>query len=181
MEEFNRNGCKFTLDDVCRKLKISKKTIYQYFDSKEKILEEILRESFDDVHQKQTLIFQDDHGDTRDKLERILTSESKYERRIAVERVAEFEQYYPQLHRLLLDKYATEWDYVMQLLERGMAEGIFRPINPALVQRLLQEGMQTLHRGGFLARSGLSYWEAIRQMVSIILDGISVRKNEGEE
>ena len=52
IEAFNEHGCKLNLDDISQKLHISKKTIYRHFASKEEILEQIMTETFDDVHAK---------------------------------------------------------------------------------------------------------------------------------
>lgn len=175
IEAFNEYGCKLNLDDISQKLHISKKTIYRHFASKEEILEQIMTETFDDVHAKQRVIYDNPEWGTREKLRRILTAESKYERAIDMERLPEVQQVYPRLHAAMLEKYATEWELAMTLFRRGVEEGIFRPVNPHLVQRMLQEGMQTVHRGEFLKMSGMTYWEAIAQMVDIILDGVSVR------
>ena len=175
IEAFNGKGCRFTLDDVAKLLHISKKTIYRWYESKEAILETILLETFDDVHEKQRVIYENPAWGTREKLTRLLTAESKYERAIDMKRLSEVQEVYPRLHALMLQKYTTEWGLALALLERGVQEGVFRPVNVHLVQRLLQEGMQTMHRDGFLERSGMSYWEGVSQMVEIILDGIAAR------
>ena len=38
IEEFTRNGLKFTMSDLAKRLGISKKTIYTFFDSKQSVL-----------------------------------------------------------------------------------------------------------------------------------------------
>ncbi|MCB9234687.1 MAG: TetR/AcrR family transcriptional regulator [Bacteroidia bacterium] len=53
LEAFNQDGYrKVSMDLVCRQLKISKKTIYRHFKSKEEILEEILREQLREIESK---------------------------------------------------------------------------------------------------------------------------------
>lgn len=43
---FQAKGLKFTLDELASELSISKKTIYQYFPSKEAILNEVVDDGF---------------------------------------------------------------------------------------------------------------------------------------
>ena len=43
---FQAKGLKFTLDELASELRISKKTIYQYFPSKEAILNEVVEYGF---------------------------------------------------------------------------------------------------------------------------------------
>ena len=49
IQVFNKKGLKFTMDDVADELKISKKTIYKEFSSKDEIFETMVDYVFDNI------------------------------------------------------------------------------------------------------------------------------------
>ena len=53
---FNAAGARFTLNDVCRPLRISKKTIYTVFPGKEALLCAMIDEGFRRVKEEEELI-----------------------------------------------------------------------------------------------------------------------------
>lgn len=160
------------LNDVAKGLRISKKTIYKYFDSKEDLLLKVINECFDSVHEAQRVIYESSLG-TREKLIAILTAETKYDMDISFEMGYEFEKMYPALYGRIVENYESEWGYVLELLERGKREGIFGDVCVELVRKLLSHGMEMMHEDDFLIRNGLKYKQAIRQMVDIVIGGIS--------
>lgn len=51
-EELKENGIKFTMDDLARRLGISKRTLYEYFSSKADILDALIEDAFAEVDKK---------------------------------------------------------------------------------------------------------------------------------
>lgn len=176
LELFNEKGYDFTLDELTSRLHISKKTIYKYFHGKEDIFREVILESFDSVHAKQQEYYDDSSLSIEEKLVAILNTRSKYENLVSIEKTNGLQEHYPDLYVLLMKNYATQWDKVEDLLHEGMDEKIFRSdLNVPLVENLLIEGMQMMHRDNVLRKSGLSYREAIKEVVGFVLNGIKVR------
>lgn len=159
-----------------RALHISRKTIYKYFLSKEEILFAILEETMSGIRAEQARIALDDTLTTREKLRRALTIKTRYENDFRLDRVYETEHDSPQVYRRFLESYEKEWSLVETLLRRGIEEGVYRPVSVGLVRTLLQNGLQMLCRGNFLERNQLSYTDAERQMVDIVLSGIETGK-----
>lgn len=176
---FNEKGCHFTLDDIEKNLKISRKTVYKYFLSKQEIIMSIIDGMSEEIREKQRAIYEDGGLSTKEKLLRALTVETKYERRIHLERVSELEQSFPEVYEFLRRSYEREWQIVTELLLKAKAEGIVREdANIEITKGLLQSGMQMLTSGDFLARSGLSYHEALTQVVYTVIGGIEKSEEE---
>lgn len=177
VELFQKEGFAFRLDEIAKELHISKKTIYQYYGGKEDIFRSFIIDSFASVHDFQEKIYNDSSLSTIEKLREILNARSKYEDSLAIEKTMGLKDVYPNCYKLILESYTTQWEKVTQLLEQGEKEGIFRKdLNIVLVENLLMEGMQMMHRDDVLAKTGLSYREAIEEVVSLVLEGIEVRK-----
>ena len=71
IEEFTRNGLKFTMNDVAKALGISKKTIYTVFESKQDVLMAIADRYARDFTDMRQEIEADTELDTLEKLERL--------------------------------------------------------------------------------------------------------------
>lgn len=171
---FNQSGFDFKMDELAKALHISKKTIYKYFSTKEDIFRVLIIESFQSVHDRQLEIFNNPSLTIKEKLLQILNSRSKYEDQLSVEKTLSLKDYYPKLYDLILETYQTQWDHVDYLLTQGKKENIFRDdIDNEVVKTMLMEGMQMMHRDNVLQKSGLSYRQAIAQVVDIIINGIS--------
>jgi AcrR family transcriptional regulator len=169
---FNEKGCRFTLDDIVAELKISRKTFYKYYLSKEDVLKEIIDVMHGAVYPQQCDIFEDSTLSTEEKLYRCLTLRLPHEDEIDLNRIYEIEQYYPEVYAYFMGVYEQGWELTETLLRRGMEEGVFRTQSVELVRSLLESGLKMLYQGDFLQRSGLVYHKALEETVSIILRGI---------
>lgn len=59
IDEINENGLKFTMDKLAKRLVMSKKTIYKYFENKEKLLDEVVDYSFDQIQLSKKKVMRD--------------------------------------------------------------------------------------------------------------------------
>lgn len=172
MQYLAQYGCKFSVDDMVKSLDMSKRTFYRYFESKEVLLMALVDLLTDEVQGTMSTIAKDDTLSTDEKLYRVLTIETNFEKVVSFRRIPELEKYYPGVYRYLLERYELDWSVSEKLLVQGMQEGIYKEQNVDLIKNLLQNGMQMLCKGDFLERNGLTYQEGLHQVVQIILAGI---------
>ena len=66
--EFSDKGIKFTMDDVAKRIRISKKTIYNFFKNKEVLLLETIDFGFAEVQKQKQEIVNDKDMDIIDKI-----------------------------------------------------------------------------------------------------------------
>ena len=87
----------------------------------------------------------------------------------------ELNTYYPRLYELIINTYRTQWDKVKKLIIQGQENGVFKKdINVTLVQTMMMESMQMMHRDNLLNKANLSYRDAIKEASEIIVSGISL-------
>ncbi|MGB4658901.1 MAG: TetR/AcrR family transcriptional regulator [Mobilitalea sp.] len=170
---FNEKGCRFTLDDIVQRMRVSRKTIYKYFLSKEDIFKAIIDEAYDDIHVKQNLIVNDETLSVKVKMFRVCTVETKYDKKMRLDKIYESEQLLPDIYHYFMAKYEKGWEIVEDLLQQGIEENVFEEVSVAMVISMLINGMKTLCHGNFLEENKLTYQEALEQTVSIIIKGIS--------
>lgn len=181
IRQFNEQGAGFTMDSIARSLKISKKTIYKYFLSKDAIFCSLVDEIQEGIYEEQKKIAADESLAPVNKLYRLLTVKAKYEDIARLDRITELETTAPALYRYFMAAYETQWSLVEAALAEGMEAGIYKKVDVRLARMLLQNGMQMLYRGNLLTEGGKSYQELLHQVVTLVLDGICERKTERKE
>ena len=169
---FNDRGLKFTMDELAASLGMSKKTIYAAFPSKEKMLEEMVDYVFDFIQRDKAAILGDDTLPYLEKLRRVLTTlTDKYES-IDLRRLYDLESRYGAVYAKVARRLETGWEGTTALLEQGIREGALRPFPIPIFKLMMETTLQQFFRNDVLLRSGISYQEALGQVVDILLRGI---------
>jgi hypothetical protein len=57
----------------------------------------------------------------------------------------------------------------------GIAEGVFRPVNTAVLREILYSTMETMLTDKFLLQNNLTYEEALNQTLDILFSGLLSR------
>ncbi len=168
IELFNEFGPRFSMETLSKKLKISKKTLYKYFSSKESLLEYIIDESFNEVHKKQEKIYTS-NLDCERKLREILTTSFSREDSIKFEKIQDIKKYYPNLFKEIETRYIQQWDYVEKLLKEGEKNNIFEFWSISYLIALMKSAMSLVitHLDGTT-----SYKNALNQSINNIVDSI---------
>lgn len=169
---FNDRGLKFTMDELAAALGMSKKTIYAAFPSKEKMLEEMVDYVFDFIGRDKAAILGDDTLPYLEKLRRVLTTlTDKYES-IDLRRLYDLESRYGAVYAKVARRLETGWEGTTALLEEGIRRGVLRPFPIPIFKLMMETTLQQFFRNDVLLRSGISYQEALGQVVDILLRGI---------
>ena len=125
-----------------------------------------------EVQETMSAIAKDDTLSTDEKVYRVLTIETNFEKVVSFRRIPELEKYYPAVYQYLLERYELDWSVSKRLLIQGMEEGIYKEQNVELIKNLLQNGMQMLCKADFLECNEMTYQEGLHQVVEIVLAGI---------
>ena len=165
IEEFTRNGLKFTMNDVAKALGISKKTIYTVFESKQDVLMAIADRYARD--------FADTELDTLEKLERLFCAIPTKYYNIGLSRIFELAQKYPKQYKYLMEAVSQGWALAEQYLEKGIREGkIRKDISKPVVMAMIRGTVTCFLESDILYKNGLTYEQGKEEMVQIIMKGI---------
>ena len=161
---------KFTMDEIAADLKISKKTIYKHFKSKDVIIFEYFNE-----------IIESDKNDTLesikkdcslvDKLNSIIYSYHKYKLPVNVLDEA-YKFYYDEWEEIQKLK-----DFKLKLIENTLKEameaGILKSnIQLHIVSAILESVSNTFLDYKFLSKNNITMKEAMNEAITILLHGI---------
>jgi AcrR family transcriptional regulator len=163
-----------TVDEICRRLKCSKSTLYSIADSREQIIQAVTRHFF----ARATATIEAEVAQEKDPARRIiryLNGVGTAMRRNSVAFYVDMVSYQPtaNIYHLNSDAAARR---VRELIEQGVEIGAFRRANATLAAQaiaLLIDGVQS---GELLQATGLSAGEAFSELGELLVNGLSIRR-----
>lgn len=172
MEELRDYGTKFTMDSLASRLGISKRTLYEHVPSKHAVIELVIDKTFADIRYQQKQVLENARLSTLDKLKRMFTIIPHFSENIDYRRVTELKKGYSDLYNKIEEELESDWEPALQLLKKGMEEGVIKPKNIALLRILLTDIFQKLIDGNMLIKNGITYEMAMNELIAIIFEGI---------
>ena len=132
-----------TMEDIARKLGISKKTIYQHFSDKEQILYQVIQDKTarDQLEMECRVI------ETENPVEEILSVLNilrKKADQVSPNLLIDIKRYYPQAFAIFRQyKEGQIMRSILENIQKGISQGIYRmDINPAILARLRVEQIE---------------------------------------
>lgn len=161
---------KFTIDEIASDLKISKKTVYKYFSSKD----EIIRAYFEitTLTDKKSIsnALLENCG-IPDKIHAIVYSSHKY--RLPVSILMEAKLFYPEEWLKIEELKQFKLNATIDLLNQGAEEGIFKSdVHFMVLSKMLENIANIFTDYDFLLDNHLNTREAIDEAIKILFDGI---------
>ncbi|MBQ8823051.1 MAG: TetR/AcrR family transcriptional regulator [Lachnospiraceae bacterium] len=172
IDVFQEKGLKFTMDDVAKKIKISKKTLYQVFATKEEMLLALADYCFADIKRSEKEVLLDESLSTLDKLKKIMIVLPERYQNIGLSKLYELKEKFPDVYMTVAKYLETDWDATISLLEKGMEEGSIKKLPIPVIKAMVEGTIQHFFASPVLVESNLSYEEGLQQMLDIIFDGI---------
>ena len=175
IEEFGEKGMKFTMDDVAKRLSISKKTLYTVFADKEDMFLAVADYCFADIKRSEKAILERDDLDVVEKIEKIMVVLPERYQNIGLSNLYQLQEKYPHVYGRVANYLETDWDATIGLLEQGMREGKIRKVSVPVVKAMVESTIQHFFASGVLVENGSSYEQGLQEMIHVIIDGIKVK------
>lgn len=167
---------KFTVDEVASELRISKKTLYQYFSSKDEMIREYFEENMTSDRQS-VLDAMNSKQDFFEKIHAIVHSSHRY--RMPVPVLNEAQQFYPDEWEKIEQLKQFKLDVFHKLLKDSAEKGILRPdIHFGILSSMLDRVSDMFIDTDFLLENGLKTTQAIDEALAIIIYGIVKKDSE---
>ena len=176
MEVFNEKGLKFTMDDVADELKISKKTIYKEFSSKDEIFETMVDYVFDNIKVREEEILNSSVYSTEEKIRLLLSAMPEGYRNINFQELHPLKDKYPKVYKKVQKRLETGWEPTINLLEQGKNEGVIRlEVDLKIVKIMLEASLERFFEKDVMKGSGRKYNDYLNEVVDILLCGITAK------
>lgn len=172
LQAFNQKGLKFTMDDVAKILQMSKKTIYTVFRDKKELFLAMVDYLFDCIKESERQVLENRALTTLGKIKAVLGVMPEGYKEVDFRQLYLLKDKYPSIYRQVERRLETGWEATIALIERGIAEGVVRPIQIPILKLMLEAALEQFFQRDILIQHGLSYQQALDEVVTILVDGI---------
>lgn len=174
IQVFNQKGMKFTMDDVAKELGMSKKTIYTVFADKQELVYDMVDYCFDSIKESETRVIRNAGLTTLEKIQGIMGVLPDGYKEIDFSQLYILKDKYPRIYTRVEERLESGWDSTMELLQKGMDEGVIRKVDKAIVKVMFEATLEQFFRRDVLVKNHISYSDALTEVVDIICNGIRV-------
>lgn len=171
IEELGARGIRFTLDDVARRVGISKKTIYQYYASKDELFAKMVEATMADIERQECAIMERDLS-FGERLRALITIEPQLTSKVSDHVKEDFRRFRPREWERMDEFYRKRIAALSEMLEQGMRNGDVRPLNSKIAARMLYGGIMEFCQYGSLKENNLTFMDALRAVTDVFLYGI---------
>ena len=179
--KFFRNGFyKTTRDEIAVELRMSKKTIYKFFPSKDDLVKAITKFFMNKMKNKILPVLNSDKN-AIEKLGDLINVLAKASERISAERLEDLKKYYPSLWNEI-DKFRTEMMFgnITKVIDQGKKEGLFVDYPTNIIMHVLVASVRSIVNPDFILNNNFSIIEAARFAFRIVITGILTDKGKKE-
>ncbi len=181
--EINRDGADFHMDELARRLRISKRTLYEQFSSKQEIIQAALYSLIDDVYDQHVKLLADTSLSTEEKIIRffhVQTRRVKAEtvNMLSVRKMNDVLAKMPELRRLLEQRSRQDWQLLEQLLDKAAQEPAFKPFDKFLVLHMLHSTVDDIIEYFDEVEHDYTFFEYMEKCICVILYGIKTDRGQ---
>lgn len=180
-EKFFRDGFyKTTMDEIASDLRISKKTIYKFFPSKDDLVKAIAKYFMNRL--KSTILpALNSDKNAIEKLGDLINILAKVSEKISATRMEELKRHYPSLWNEI-DSFRTEMMFgnITKVIEQGKKEGLFVDHPTNIIMNVLVASVRSIVNPDFIMNNNYSIIEAARYAFRIVISGILTDKGKKE-
>ena len=155
MEEIRMRGLRFTMQDLATRLKVSKRSLYENFSSKENLIDEMVDIILSDMTEEEHAIFARDIP-IPEKVEALLTIHPYDAEMFNTNVYEDLKRMYPQQWQKIENSRLERQRHVEVLLTQGIEEGTLRPFQVSLIGHILKDAFESFTSYSFLAGNGLT-------------------------
>jgi len=170
---------RFNMDDLSRRLRMSKKTVYESFSSKDELFAIALNHRAAKILRRAQEILDLDE-DAMTKLYLMSKHVVDEVSHIKPSLVKEVETYFPDVFDVYGDFYQKIVNTLIRIIEQGERSGEFRSdVNPVVLAYMVQGIVEFSSNPYLLVESGLSLEEVYTAFMKILMEGIISPSSRG--
>jgi AcrR family transcriptional regulator len=166
-----------TMDDICKELGMSKKTIYQYFKDKDQVVLQIAKEEFA-VRRKECDEITAESKNAIHEIILMMKQMGEMFSRMNAKLFYDLQKYHPDAWKLFNE---FKENFILQSIERnlmrGIEEGLYRPeLNIRIIAKLRAYQVEMAFNPGIFPPDKYSIIDVQLQMIDHFLHGVATIK-----
>lgn len=172
LREINRRGAEFHMDDLARTLRISKRTLYEHFPSKQEIIKESILSLISKIYDTHVMLLANTALSTEEKIIEFFNFKRADVSVLSVRKTDEILQKMPEIHDVLKEAKRKDWDLLGTLLDQALQEPAFKQFDKFLLLHMLQSSANEMIDYFNDVEQDYSFTEYMEKCVRVILYGI---------
>ena len=174
-EIFTRVGLRFTMQEVAKKMHISKKTIYTEFPSKEALLTAMLDRGFGLIQERKMEILSSDLPGPQ-KLQEVMIALPDEFLSFDYRQMDHLEEKYPRTAARLAYHLENNWEPVDLLIRQGMEEGwLSKDLDLPILKISFSATLRSFLFSSALEQNRISYTQALERFMKMLMEGMLTR------
>jgi AcrR family transcriptional regulator len=178
-EKFFKEGFyKTTMDDIAAELRMSKKTIYKFFPSKEDLVKAIAKHFMNKMKNKIVPALSSDKN-AIEKLAELIQILAGASQKISPRMMDEMRRHFPSLWDEV-DKFRTEMmiGNLTKVIDQGKTEELFIDYPTPIIMTMLVASVRSIVNPEFILNNNFSILEAALFAFKILIGGITTEKGK---
>lgn len=167
----------FNMDDLCRDLGISKKTLYEHFSSKKELFQTVAQKVFDEMRNESQEVLdkmiENDEFHFFEQLKNMFDVVNRHHKKLKPLFMEDIRKYAHNIWHCTHQFEEERREYFNKIWELGTREGMIRnDINKNIYYMMYFAILHTVMRPDILADLSLSSYQALEQIYEILMSGI---------
>jgi AcrR family transcriptional regulator len=178
--ELKSNGIRFTMDNVAKRIGISKRTLYQYFPSKALIIEAIVDITLMQLEQETNEIIEHEQLSIIDKIKGVISLLPSHYQIYDLRILEDMERYYPEQWAKVDAELKDDWKALERLFIKGIEKGEIVSDYPLpIIMKLLTDTTKgVLKDQSFCINNKIDVSEALAHIGDMLLHGLIVKNKK---
>ena len=172
LHQMNEQGLRFTTAGLAHELAISKRTIYEFFPSKEDLMGAVFEAILADLDQQISRIFKNEKLGPIEKLRELMTASPKALGPLSDRIIADARRLLPKEWAKFEDFFTDKWMKIEQVIHQGEQEGLFRPVNLVVLRKMYMGTINELGDYQFLASNSCTFSSTMATTIEILIFGL---------
>jgi AcrR family transcriptional regulator len=169
-QEIRLNGLLFTMDDLAKRIGVSKKTLYKFFASKELLISELILEIKQDIKEQQEKVLVDINKTDIEKMKALVSIVPKKKHIANPMIINQLRKSYPALYNQLIEIYHNDWEQFDLIYHKAVKDGLIESFDLKFFKEVYILSVTNLPAVESL--NDLTYEEIIFKTVDTLFHGI---------
>ena len=174
LEEMKIHSLRFNMDDLTKRLHMSKTSLYNIINTKDKLIQEVINYLMETFETKEKRILSENTS-MREKVSQFVDEYANMFNALDLGVYEDLHMSYPEEWQRLENFRRQKVDTLLDLLNDGMAQGEFRLVDTAVLQCCLLMMSKILADTKFLNDNDLTYSQATDSLQNLIFYGLIKR------
>nr|WP_139164469.1 TetR/AcrR family transcriptional regulator [Dendrosporobacter quercicolus]NSL49340.1 TetR/AcrR family transcriptional regulator [Dendrosporobacter quercicolus DSM 1736] len=163
-----------TMNTLATRLSISKRTLYQNFNSLEELISTVIDSQLAKIARLEKTVSPKSNSIVLEQIRQLLLLYCRILQPLHQMSLEDVKRYYPNLWKKTDEFRQVKWQRIVDLLHKEISRGYIRPINPDILELMIRKSLQELLRAPPLPK-GMNFFDACDQLIDILLTGIIKR------